>query len=49
MPIPVAARFKASVCCHTLVYIAGLILPGETEYLSVVNVVCSQVEVSASG
>ena len=45
-PIPVAARCKARVCGPSLAGIAGSNPHG---CLSVVSVVCCQVEVSASG
>ena len=49
-PITVsAARFKAWICCLSLAGIVSSNPTGEHEYLSLVSVVCCQVEVSASG
>jgi hypothetical protein len=45
----VAARSEALVCGRMLAGIVGSNLPGEQGYLSVVNVVRCQVEISASG
>ena len=44
-----AARSKAWVCGHSPAEIAGSNLSGGHGYLSVVSVVCCQVEVSATG
>jgi hypothetical protein len=49
MPISVAAPSKASVCGRSLVGIVGSNPTGMYGYLSVVSVVCCQVEVSATG
>jgi hypothetical protein len=49
MPITVAALFKAWVCGRSLAGIAGLNPAGGHGCLSLVNIVCCQVEVSASG
>ena len=48
-PIPVAVRFKASVCVHTLAGIVDSSPAGLHRCLSVVNVVCCQAEVSSTG
>jgi hypothetical protein len=47
LPIPVAARSKASICGRLLVGIAGS-NPAVGMDVSVVSVVCCQEEVSAS-
>jgi hypothetical protein len=47
-PMPVAARSNAWVCGSLRAGIVVRIAPGH-ECLSVVNIVCCQVEVSASG
>ena len=47
--IPVAARTKARFCSRSLIEIAGSNPTGGHGLLSVVSVVCSQVDVSASG
>jgi len=47
MPVPVAARSKASVYGRSPVEIAGWNPTGGLDCLSVVSVVCCQVEVSA--
>jgi hypothetical protein len=47
-PIPVAARSKAWVCGRSFAGIVGSNSAGGTVCLSVVSVVCCQVEVSAS-
>ena len=49
MPVPVAARSKAWVCGHLLAGIAGSNPTGGHGCLSVVSVVCCQVEVCATG
>jgi len=46
MPVPVAARSKACVCGRSLAGIVGSNPTGGHGYLSVVSVVCCQVEVS---
>ena len=48
MPVPVAARSKAWVCGRSPAEIAGSNLTGGHVCLSVVSVVCCQVEVSAT-
>jgi hypothetical protein len=48
-PIPVAAQSKAWVCGRSLPGIAGSNSAGGRETLSLVSVVCSQVEVSSLG
>ena len=48
-PIPVAAQSKAWVCGSSLAGIVGSNPTGGYGCLSVVSVVCCQVEVSASG
>jgi len=48
MPIPVAARSKAWVCACSLAVIVGF-NPAGGMAVSVVNVVCVQVEVTATG
>ena len=45
-PIPVAARYKALVCCCLLAVIAGSNSP--VACMFVVSVVCCQVDVSTS-
>ena len=47
LPIPVAARLKAWFCGHWLAVMAGS-NPAEA-WISLVNVVCYQVEVSVTG
>jgi hypothetical protein len=47
-PIPVAAGSKAWVCGRSLAGIAGSNPAGGMDVLSVVSVVCCQVEVSAT-
>jgi len=47
-PVPVAARSKASVCGRSLDGIVGSNPTGGHGCLSVVSVVCCQVEVSAT-
>jgi hypothetical protein len=49
MPIPVAARSKAWVCGRSLAGTVGSNSAGRYGCLSLVSVVCCQVEVSASG
>ena len=49
MPFPVAARSKAWVCGRLFTGIASSSPAGEHGSLSVVSVVCCQVEVSATG
>jgi hypothetical protein len=49
LPIPVVARSKAWVYGHSLAGIAGSNPTGGMDVLSVVSVVCCQVEVSATG
>jgi hypothetical protein len=49
IPIPVAVRYKAWVCGRSLTGIAGSNPTGGHGCLSVVSVVCCQVEVSATG
>jgi len=49
VPIPVAMRSKAWVCGRSLAGVVGSNPPGGHVCLSLVNVVCCQVEVSASG
>jgi hypothetical protein len=49
VPIPVAARSKAWVCGRSLAGIVGSNPTGGHGCLSLVSVVCCQVEVSASG
>ena len=44
-----ATQTKAWVCGHSLAGIAGSNPAGDTGYLSLVSLVCCQVEVSASG
>jgi len=46
LPLPVAARSKAWVCGRSLAGIAGSNPAGGIDVLSVVSVVCCQVEVS---
>jgi hypothetical protein len=48
-PIPAVARSKAWVCGRSLAGIVGSNPAGGHGCLSLVSVVCSQVEVSASG
>ena len=48
-PVPVAARSKVWVCGHLLPGIAGSNPTGGHGCLSVVSVVCCQVEVCATG
>jgi hypothetical protein len=48
-PIPVAARSKTWVCGRSLAGIAGSNPAGGNGCLSVVSVVCYEVEVSATG
>ena len=48
MPIPVAARFKAWVCGRSPAEIVSSNPTGENGCLSVVSVMCCQVEVSAT-
>jgi hypothetical protein len=51
-PVPVAVRFQAWVCSRSIAGIAGNAssnTPGGHACLSLVSVVCCQVEVSASG
>ena len=47
-PVPVVARSKAEVCGRSLAGICGFESHREDGYLSVVGVVCCQVEVSAT-
>ena len=49
LPVPVAAQSKASVCGLSLAGIVGSYPCGGKDILSVVSVVCCQVEVSAMG
>ena len=49
LAVPVAARSKAWVCGRSPAEIVGLNLAGGHGCLSVVSVVCCQVEVSAMG
>ena len=49
IPNPVAARSKAQVCDRSLAGVAGSNPTGGHGCLSVVSVVCCQIEVSASG
>jgi hypothetical protein len=49
MSLPVAARTKAWVCGRSLAGIVGSNPAGGNGRLSLVSVVCCQVEVSASG
>ena len=48
-PVPVAARSKASVCGRSAPEIVGSKPTGGMDVLSVVSVVCCQVEVSVTG
>jgi hypothetical protein len=48
LPIPVAARSKERACGHSLAWIVGSNL-AEGVDVSLVSVVCCQVEVSAAG
>ena len=48
-PVPVAAWSKGSVCGRSPAEIVGSNLAGEHGCLSVVSVVCCQVDVSATG
>ena len=48
MPVPVAVRSKASVCGRSPAEIVGSNPTGGHGYLSVVSVVCCQVEISAT-
>jgi len=48
-PIPVAARFKATVCCRSFFGIAGSNSTRGNGWLSLLSVACCQVEVSALG
>ena len=47
-PVPVAARSKAWVCDHSTAGIVGSNPIGRQGCLSVVSIVCCQVEVSAT-
>ena len=47
--IPVAVRFKATVFCRSFVGIAGSNSAPGNGWLSLLNVACCQVEVSALG
>jgi hypothetical protein len=47
--LPVAARSKAWVCGRLFAEIVGSNAAGDMDVLSVMSVVCCQVEVSASG
>jgi hypothetical protein len=49
LQIPVAARSKAYVCSHSHAEIVGSNPTGGHGCLSVVSVLCCQLEVSASG
>jgi len=49
MQIPVAARSKTQSCGRSLVGIAGSNPAGCMDILSLVSVVCCQIEVSATG
>ena len=49
LPVPVAARSKASVYGRSAAEIVGSNPTGDHVCLSVVTVVCCQVEVSATG
>jgi hypothetical protein len=49
LPIPVAKRSKARVCGRSLAEVAGSNHAGGMDVLSLVSVVCCQVEVSAAG
>ena len=50
MPVPMAERSKPSVCGRSLAGIVGSNVAGGIDVcLSVVSVVCCQVEVSATG
>jgi hypothetical protein len=49
VPIPVGARYKAWVCGRSFAGIGGANPAGGHECLSVISVVCCQVEVSATG
>ena len=48
MPVPVAARSKGQVCGRSPAAIVGSNPTGGHGYMSVVSVVCCQVEVSAT-
>ena len=48
MPVPVAARSKAGVCGRSLAGIVGSNPTGGMNVLSLVSVVCCQVEISAT-
>ena len=48
LPVPVAARSEAWVCGRSPAEIVGSNPVGGRGFLSVVNVVCCQVEVSAT-
>jgi hypothetical protein len=48
-PIPVAARSKAQVCGRALAGILGSNPTGGTDFFSLVQCLCCQVEVSAKG
>jgi hypothetical protein len=49
MPMPVAARSKAVVCGRSFAVIASSNPRGGMDVLSLVNVECCQVEISATG
>jgi hypothetical protein len=49
VPIPVAAQSKAWICGRLLAGIAGPQPAGGMDVLSLVNVMCCQAEVSATG
>ena len=49
MPIPVAARSKAWVCCRLPARTAGSNSTGDIKSVPPVSVVCCHVEVSATG
>jgi len=48
MPVPVVTRSKAQVCGRSLADIVALNPTGGMDALSVMSVVCCQVEVSAT-
>ena len=47
-PVPVVARSKAKVCGRSLAQVVGSNHTGGMDVLSVVSVLCCQVEVSAT-